>query len=135
MQRQTFRHLGREWEAVVPQADADPLPVRFRDSEGRAPETYEARVAREELEGVGPGERELALRRGLESALVLDALARAERGLTAEEVADRVGMPVEAAVDRLHVLETVQPVPETGGPTRYRRLAADPGGAGPADGE
>lgn len=120
MDRVTFRHLGREWEAAIPEAEADPLPVRFSGPEEGEP-THESRIAREELDPADPAERELALRRGLESALVLEALAGAEDGLTVEQVADRTGMPAEAAQDRLDVLDSVQPIPGTMGTRRYRR--------------
>jgi hypothetical protein len=122
MERVTFRHLGREWEATIPQTTADPLPVRFRDADDRIPTTREALLAREELDPAEPADRELALRRGLESALVLDALAGATHGLTAEDVAERTGMPVEAAEDRMHVLDSVQLVPGVLGTRRFRTV-------------
>ncbi|MFW6330586.1 MAG: hypothetical protein ACOC3J_02555 [Gemmatimonadota bacterium] len=118
MEHHTFRHLSREWEATIIDAADDRCPVRFRDADATDPETYEARVDREELKREEDA-RDLALRRGLESALVLNALAGEEDGLTPEEIAHRTGMPVEAAADRIEVLESVQPVPDPDGASRY----------------
>lgn len=123
MQRETIHHLDREWEAVIPDAPGDRKPVRFRSAETDDDKTYEARIDREELEE--GSDQTLALRRGLESALVLDVLAGHEAGLTAEEIARMTGMPTEAAQDRLDVLERVQPVLDTSGPRRYRTIEMD----------
>jgi hypothetical protein len=120
MEHHIFRHLGREWEAAILAATGDEAPVRFRSALDTDPHTYEGRIAVEELDGPDDGGRDLALRRSLESALVTEALAGRHGGLTAEEVADRTGMPVEATEDRLHKLEVVEPVPDPTGPRRYR---------------
>jgi hypothetical protein len=120
MEYQNFHHLGREWEAAILEPADDVAPVRFRAATDTDRRTYEARIDREELEDAGDGERELALRRGLESALVLRALSGWDDGLTLEEIADRAGMPREAAEDRLHKLESVQPFLSPTGVRRYR---------------
>jgi hypothetical protein len=120
MEHHTFHHLGRDWEAAILAASGDEAPVRFRPAYDSGPRTYESRVAREELDASDANGRDLALRRSLESALVTEALAGRPAGLTAEEVAERAGMPVEAAQDRLHKLEVVEPVPDPLGPRRYR---------------
>lgn len=120
MEYQTFHHLGRDWEAVILGPADDAAPIRFRSANDNDRRTYEGRVDREELEEVSDGERELALRRALESALVLRALTGWADGLTVEEVAERAGMPVEAAEDRLHKLESVHPVLTPTGTRRYR---------------
>lgn len=122
MERETFRHLDREWEAAIADAPGGSRVVRFRSSEPRDEKTYEASIDGGELGGEEASDRELALRRGLESALVLDALAGHESGLTAQEVADMTGLPAEAAEDRLEVLDSVQPVLDVHGPRRYRTV-------------
>jgi hypothetical protein len=91
----------------------------------RDTKTYEARIDREELED-DERERMLALRRGLESALVLDVLAAHRAGLTAEEVGRMIGMPGEAAEARLELLDEVQPLVRSRGPRRYRWLDGGP---------
>lgn len=118
MEHHIFHHLGRDWEAVVLASAGDTAAVRFRHVEDDDRRTYEGEVSREELEEDGQ-DPELALRRALESSLVLRALSRAE-ALTAEEVAERAGMPVEATVDRLRKLDKVEPVLDPLGPRRYR---------------
>jgi hypothetical protein len=121
MEHRTFRHLGRDWEAAILGPSGAGAPVRFRHAAGDNPRTYEGRIDREEIEDAdGDDDRELALRRSLESALVLDALAGHSDGLTAEEVAERAGMPVDDTRDRLHLLDEVQPVMNVLGPRRYR---------------
>ena len=122
MIRQTFRHLDREWEASIPDADEDPRPVRFRSERDDDPKRYEALVDVEDLQQDAEAETALALRRGLESALILDVLTGHEAGLTVREVAEMTGMPVEGAKDRLEVLDEVQPVLDESGPRRYRTL-------------
>lgn len=120
MEHHTFRHLGRDWEAAILAATGDEAAVRFRPAFDSDPHTYEGRIAVEELDESDDNGRDLALRRSLESALVIEALAGRHGGLTAEEVADRTGMPVDATEDRLHKLEDVEPVPDPIGPRRYR---------------
>jgi hypothetical protein len=121
MEHRTFRHLGREWEAAILHPAGGAAPVRFRHAADDNPRTYEGRIDREEIEEAdGDDGRELALRRSLEGALVLDALAGRSEGLTAEEVAERAGMPVDDTRDRLHMLDEVQPVLGVLGPRRYR---------------
>lgn len=124
MEHHTFHHLGRDWEAAILAATGDEAPVRFRRARDTDPRTYESRVAVEELDGSDGDGRDLALRRSLEAALVIRALAGRDEGLTAEEVAERVGMPVDAAQDRLHKLDTVEPLLDPIAPRRYR--LADP---------
>jgi hypothetical protein len=120
MEYQTFHHLGRDWEAAILGPAGDAAPVRFRSATDNDRRTYEARIDREELEDADNGARELALRRALESALVLRALSGWDDGLTLEEVADRAGMPPDAVEDRLHKLDVVQPVLTPTGVRRYR---------------
>jgi hypothetical protein len=120
MEHHTFRHLGRDWEAAILAATADEAAVRFRAASDTDPHTYEGRIAVEELDGSDDSGKDLALRRSLESALVIEALVGRRAGLTPEEVADRTGMPVDATEDRLHKLEAVEPVPDPSGPRRYR---------------
>lgn len=124
MEHHTFHHLGRDWEAAILAATGDEAPVRFRAARDTDPRTYESRVAVEELDGSDQDGRDLALRRSLESALVIRALTGRDEGLTAEEVAERAGMPVDATEDRLHKLDVVEPVLDPGAPRRYR--LADP---------
>jgi hypothetical protein len=126
MDYHTFDHLDRTWEAAVPRAPGERCLVRFRRTDDRDAITYEARVDAEELTVEQPRQRELALRRALESALVLDVLARHPDGLTLGEVAERTGMPPEAAEDRLHVLDEAQPVPEEMSRGRRYRLVERP---------
>lgn len=125
MEYQTFHHLGREWEAAILGPADDAAPVRFRSASDTDRRTYEARIDREELEDADNGERELALRRALESALVVRTLSGWDDGLTLEEVADRTGMPADAAEDRLHKLESVQPFLTPTGIRRYRLSEPD----------
>jgi hypothetical protein len=120
MEYQNFHHLGREWEAAILGPTDEAAPVRFRSASDSDRRTYEARIDREELEDADNGERELALRRALESALVLRTLSGWDDGLTLEEVAERTGMPRDAAEDRLHKLDSVQPVLTPTGVRRYR---------------
>jgi hypothetical protein len=120
MEYQTFQHLGREWEAAILGPAGEAAPVRFRSAHDNDRRTYEARIDREELEDADDGERELALRRALESALVVRSLSGWDDGLTLEEVAERTGMPRDAAEDRLHKLDSVQPVLTPTGIRRYR---------------
>jgi hypothetical protein len=120
MEYQNFHHLGREWEAAILRPAGDAAPVRFRSATDSERRTYEARIHRDELEDADDGERELALRRALESALVLRALSGWDDGLTLEEVAERTGMPRDAAEDRLHKLDSVQPLLTPSGIRRYR---------------
>lgn len=122
MDRMNFHHLGRDWEAAIPETPGDDRPVRFRNADPKDDRTYEATVAAEELDGETGSDRELALRRALEAALVLDALGGHETGLTAGEVAEATGMPEAAAADRLDVLEAVQPMLDANGPRRYRTV-------------
>ena len=122
MRRETFHHLDREWEATIPDAPRGGTPVRFRNADPHDDAMYESLIDQEELDDQDGAERDLALRRGLEAALVLDALAGHDAGLTAEEVARMTGMPTEAAADRLDVLDEVQPLLEASGPRRYRTL-------------
>ncbi|HUG41274.1 MAG TPA: hypothetical protein VMM12_12360 [Longimicrobiales bacterium] len=124
MDRVTFHHLDRDWEAAIPDVPGD-RPVRFRNADPKNDRTYEATIAADELGGEEASDRELALRRGLEAALVLDALSGHHTGLTAGEIADATGMPEEAAVDRLDVLESVQPVWSLNGPRRYRAIGTE----------
>lgn len=124
MEHHTFHHLGRDWEAAILAATGEEAAVRFRTARDTDPRTYESRVAVEELDGSGQDGRDLALRRSLEAALVIRALAGRDEGLTAEEVAERAGMPVDATEDRLHKLDVVEPVLDPGAPRRYR--LADP---------
>lgn len=124
MEYQTFHHLGRDWEAAILGPAGDAAPVRFRAAGDSDRRTYEARIDREELEDSDDDGIELALRRALESALVLRALSGWHDGLTLEEVAERAGMPPDAVEDRLHVLDAVQPVLTPTGVRRYR--LADP---------
>jgi hypothetical protein len=121
MQLEKLRHLDRDWEATIPDAPGVSILVRFRSGDVRDTKTYEARIDREELED-DERERMLALRRGLESALVLDVLAAHRAGLTAEEVGRKIGMPGDAAEARLELLDEVQPLVRTRGPRRYRWL-------------
>lgn len=121
MRRETFRHLDREWEAAIPDADGERLWVRLRREDDGDPRTYEAELSRAEVEDDGI-ELRLALRRALESVLVLDALEGHDVGLTAEEVGRMTGMPRGAAQDRLEILEEVRPVLGTDGPRRYRAV-------------
>lgn len=122
MQRTTFRHLDREWEATLQDSPGDHRRVLFRNADEDDPKTYEARIHADELSGLEEEDEDSALRRGLESALILDALEGHEAGLTAEELARMTGMPTEAAEDRVDVLDRVQPVLQTSGPRRYRTL-------------
>lgn len=125
MRYQTFHHLGQDWEAAILAAKEDVAVVRFRDAEDRDSRTYEGSVDAEELEDADEPGRELALRRALESALVLDTLSGHDRGLTTDEVAERTGIPPEAARDRLHALDSVQPIPVDVGAQRYRLVSVD----------
>ncbi len=120
MEHRTFYHLGRDWEAAILASAGDATPVRFRHAADDDSRTYDARVDREELEDADDDGRELALRRSLESALVVDALTGQDGGLTPEEVAERTGMPIEDTRDRLHKLEAVEPVLDPLGPRRFR---------------
>jgi hypothetical protein len=120
MQYHTFHHLGQDWEAAILPVRDHVAAVRFRDADDRGSRRYEGRIDADELEDVGEAGRDLALRRALESALVLSALEGQDRGLTADEVAERTGIPPEATQDRLHALDSVQPVPVDVGPRRYR---------------
>jgi hypothetical protein len=125
MEHHTFHHLGREWEAVILGPVGDAAEVRFRTDTDADRRTYHARVEPEELEEVNGGERELALRRALEAALVIRALSGWDNGLTVEEVAERAGMPPDAAADRLHMLDQVQPLLTPTGIRRYRLTNGD----------
>lgn len=120
MEHHIFHHLGREWEAAILGPGGDQAAIRFRDADHEDRRTYEARVDAEELEDLDAGGRELALRRALESAMVVRALSGWDEGLTVEEVAERTGMPPDAAEDRLHKLEEVQPFLTPSGIRRYR---------------
>lgn len=124
MEHCTFYHLGRTWEAAILASHDEATPVRFRHAADDGTRTYDARIDREEIEESDTNGRELALRRSLESALVVDVLAGLDDGLTAEEVAERTGMPIDDARDRLHKLEAVEPVLDPLGPRRFR-LAPD----------
>jgi len=120
MKHRTFYHLGRAWEAAILASDDDATPVRFRHAADDDTHTYDARIDREELEVSDEDGQELALRRSLESALVVDALAGSHQGLTPEEVAERTGMPIDDARDRLHKLDSVEPMLDPIGPKRFR---------------
>jgi hypothetical protein len=124
MEHHTFHHLGRDWEAAILAATGDEAPVRFRTARDTDRRTYESHVAIEELDGSDQDGRDLALRRSLEAALVIRALTGRDEGLTAEEVAELAGMPVDATEDRLHKLDAVEPVLDPLAPRRYR--LADP---------
>jgi len=125
MERTTLQHLDREWEVSILGQQHEDRRVRFRSSDAQDPQTFEARMDAEEVEDPDPTERELALRRALEASLVLHALEGQQDGLTAEEVARMTGMPREAVEDRFEVLDSVQPVLESGPPRRYRILVVD----------
>jgi hypothetical protein len=125
MRHHTFHHLGQDWEAAILTAHDDTAAVRFRAAEDRDGRTLEGRIDTEELDGVDDAGRELALRRALESVMVLNALEGHDRGLTSEEVADRTGIPPEATQDRLHALDSVQPMPGERGTLRYRVVSLD----------
>jgi len=122
MERMTLKHLDREWEVSILGRQHEDRRVRFRSSDAQDSQTFEARVQAEEVEDPDPIERELALRRALEASLVLHALEGQEDGLTADQVARRTGMPPEAVEDRCEVLDSVQLVPQSGDPRRYRIL-------------
>lgn len=119
MEHLTFYHLGRAWEATILASSGHATPVRFRHAADDDVHTYDARIDREELEESDDDGRELALRRSLESALVVDAL-RGCNGLTADEVAERTGMPIDDARGRLHKLDSVEPLLDPIGPRRFR---------------
>lgn len=118
MNHHTFHHLGRDWEAAILASRDETAPVRFRHADDDDPRTYEGSLEPEDLDPNGQ-DRELALRNALEACLVLDALAGQE-GLTAQEVADRAGMPLEATEDRLRALDGVEPVLHPLGTRRWR---------------
>lgn len=120
MEHRTFYHLGRAWEATILASHDDATPVRFRHAADDDAHTYDARIDREELEESDDDGRELALRRSLESVLVVDALTGQNGGLTADEVAERTGMPIDDARDRLHKLDSVEPLLDPIGPRRFR---------------
>jgi hypothetical protein len=124
MEHLNFLHLGREWEAAILGPVDDEAAVRFRSARDGDRRTYEASIDREELEDADGSGLELVLRRALESALVLRALSGWDDGLTLDEVAERTEMPTDAAADRMHKLDSVQPFLTPTGVRRYR-LASD----------
>ncbi len=125
MEHHEFHHLGRDWEAVILAPKGDEAQVRFRSADDSDSRTYEGSIDCEELEDADAAGKELALRRGLESALVLRVLSGRADGLTLEDVAERTGMPPEAAADRMHALDSVQPVVSPTGTRRYRLAGSD----------
>jgi hypothetical protein len=125
MRHHNFHHLGREWEAVILGPAEDAAPVRFRSADDSDRRTYESTIDREEMDESDGQTEELALRRALESALVLRALSGWDDGLTLEEVAERTGMPADAAADRMNKLDAVQPLLTPSGVRRYRLADMD----------